>query len=108
MVRRDFIQKIAAASGGVAAAQGAATPARKAAPGATVVYMVKGFTCITCAVGLEVVLKGIQGISAAKATYPEGKVTVGYDPKLQSEEKIRAFINKATGFQVSQVVNQGR
>lgn len=98
MVRRDFIQKIAAAGSGTAVAAAAATA--KPAPAATAVYMVKGFTCITCAVGLEVVLRGIKGISAAKATYPEGKVTVGYDPVLQSEEKIRAFINKATGFQV--------
>lgn len=108
MVRRDFIQKIAAAgSGAAAAAQAAPTPA-KAAPAATVVFMVKGFTCITCAVGLEVVLRGIKGISAAKATYPEGKVTVGYDPALQSEDKIKAFIDKATGFQVSRVVTPGR
>lgn len=100
MVRRDFIQKIAAAGGGTAAAAAAKAAPAKAASAATAVFMVKGFTCITCAVGLEVVLRGIKGISAAKATYPEGKVTVGYDPALQSEEKIRAFINKATGFQV--------
>lgn len=103
MVRRDFIQKIAAAGTGTAAAAAA-----KPAPAARVVYMVKGFTCITCAVGLEVVLRGIKGISEAKATYPEGKVTVGYDPALQSEEKIRAFIDKATGFQVSRVVSPAK
>lgn len=110
MVRRDFIQKIAAAGSGTAAAAAAAVkPATaKPAPAATAVYMVKGFTCITCAVGLEVVLRGIKGISAAKATYPEGKVTVGYDPAMQSEEKIRAFINKATGFQVSRVITPAR
>lgn len=107
MVRRDFIQRIAAAAGTGTAASSAVKPA-KPAPAATAVYMVKGFTCITCAVGLEVVLRGIKGITSAKATYPEGKVTVGYDPALHSDEKIRAFIDKATGFQVSQVITPAR
>jgi Cu+-exporting ATPase len=99
MVRRDFIQKIAAGSGTAIAAS-----AKPSNAGSTVGFMVKGFTCVTCAVGLEVVLRGVKGISHAKATYPEGKVTVVYDPAVHSVEKIRAFINKTTGFQVTRIL----
>jgi copper chaperone CopZ len=97
MVRRDFIQKLTAAGGATTGLVKAAAPAH------SVTYQVKGFTCITCAVGLEVVLKGFRGVSAAKASYPEGKVIVGFDPKVTSEETIRTFINKATGFSVNAV-----
>jgi copper chaperone CopZ len=62
---------------------------------------VQGFTCITCAVGLEVVLKGFRGVTQAKAAYPEGKVVVAFDPAVTSGETIRTFINKATGFTVT-------
>jgi copper chaperone CopZ len=98
MVRRDFIQKLTAATG----ATGLATAA-KAAPAAsrTVTFQVKGFTCITCAIGLEVVLKGFRGVTQAKAAYPEGKVTVGFDSAVTSEDTIRAFIDKVTGFTVT-------
>ncbi len=94
MVRRDFIQKLTA--GGAVASVTAAPPASR-----TVTFQVKGFTCITCAIGLEVVLKGFRGVADAKATYPEGKVVVGFNPAGTSEETIRAFINKATGFTVT-------
>lgn len=100
MVRRDFIRKLSVAGGAASIAQAGEKPA---AAKRAVTYQVKGFTCITCAVGLEVVLKGFRGVAEAKATYPEGKVVVGFDPALTSEETIRAFINKATGFTVVEV-----
>ena len=99
MVRRDFVKRITAGGAtGLATASGAT-----AAPARTVSYQVKGFTCITCAIGLEVVLKGFRGVAQAKATYPEGKIVVGYDPVATSEERIREFINKATGFTVTKI-----
>jgi hypothetical protein len=36
----------------------------------TVVYKVNGFTCIACAVGLEVMLRGLKGVTRANASYP--------------------------------------
>ena len=97
MVRRDFIQKLTAGGATGLAITGEA----KAAPAQTVTYQVTGFTCITCAIGLEVVLKGFRGVATAKAAYPEGKVVVGFDPAMTSEETIRTFIDKATGFTVA-------
>ncbi len=98
MIRRDFIQKLTAGGATGLAVSGQA----KAAPARTVTFQVTGFTCITCAIGLEVVLKGFRGVATATAAYPAGKVVVGFDPALTSEETLRAFINKATGFKVVQ------
>ena len=79
----------------------AVTGKAKASTARTAAFQVTGFTCITCAIGLEVVLKGFRGVATAKAAYPEGKVVVSFDPAMTSEDKIRAFINKATGFTVA-------
>ncbi len=45
-------------------------------------YGVKGFTCITCAVGLEVMLRGLKGIANAKASYPANKVSIEFDEQV--------------------------
>jgi Cu+-exporting ATPase len=55
-------------------------------------YNVKGFTCITCAVGLETMLRQLKGIVRAKATYPENTVAIGFDEKVITETAIRHFI----------------
>ena len=55
---------------------------------------VKGFTCITCAVGLEVMLRGLKGVTWAKASYPEANVAIGFDANLTSEKTLRDFIAK--------------
>jgi copper chaperone CopZ len=58
----------------------------------TVIYQVKGFTCITCATGLDTLLSQQRGIASSKSTYPEGKATVTFDPKRTSEQAIVTFI----------------
>jgi Cu+-exporting ATPase len=58
----------------------------------TVIYFVKGFSCITCATGLDTLLGRQKGIISSKSTYPLGKVTVGFDPHQISEQAIVAFI----------------
>jgi copper chaperone CopZ len=40
-----------------------------------------------------------KGITSSKSTYPEGKVTVGFDPKRTNEQAIVAFIT-SLGFKV--------
>ena len=56
------------------------------------IYQVKGFTCITCATGLDTLLSQQKGIASSKSTYPEGKVTVAFDPNRITEQAIVAFI----------------
>jgi copper chaperone CopZ len=70
-----------------------------AGPHTTVIFQVKGFTCITCAVGLDTLLGKEKGIVSSRSTYPEGKVTVDFDPKECTEEAIREFIAEM-GFSV--------
>jgi Cu+-exporting ATPase len=97
MFRRQFIQIVALTS------VGALNPVESMAAGARnmVILRVKGFTCITCAVGLDTLLGREKGIVSSRSTYPEGKVTVVFDPKESSEETIREFIAGMGFFVVS-------
>lgn len=88
MIRRQFLQLVAL-SGAVSLAP---LEAMAGTDRITVVYHVKGFTCITCAVGLDTLLGKQKGILSSESTYPEGKVTVSFNPKSCSEDSIRAFI----------------
>jgi copper chaperone CopZ len=96
MFRRTFIQRVTA----VAGASGLViTETAKAAENKTLTYKIKGFSCVTCAVGLEVMLRQQKGIARAKASYPDGTVVLGFDPDLITESSIKQFITD-TGFTV--------
>jgi copper chaperone CopZ len=97
MFRRQFVRLIAAVGTGSVAA----IAATEAKDGKTVTYVVKGFSCITCAVGLDTMLQKQKGIVSSKSSYPDGIVTITYDPKQASEESLRAFIAE-TGFTVAE------
>ena len=88
MFRRRFLQLVTMASvGTLAPLEGMSARASK-----TVTYLVKGFSCITCATGLDTLLGQQKGITSSKSTYPDGKVTVAFDPNQITEEAIVAFI----------------
>jgi Cu+-exporting ATPase len=99
MDRRKFLCRVTAAGTG-AGIGAAAAPPSKAKENAAVTYSVKGFTCITCAVGLEVMLRGFRGVTRATASYPENKVSIGYDSRQVTEKTLKAFIAKC-GFSVA-------
>ena len=61
----------------------------------------KYFTCITCAVGLDTLLRQQKGVLSSKSTYPEGRVTVSYDPGIVTPSEIKAFIG-SMGFRVKE------
>jgi copper chaperone CopZ len=89
MQRRRFVQMMTLAGAGtLAAVELAHTGETK-----TATYRVKGFTCITCAVGLETMLREQTGVKWVKATYPEAHVTIRYDPSSVSEAALRGFIS---------------
>jgi copper chaperone CopZ len=91
MFRRRFLQLATMASvGGLAMVAEAAR---------TVTYRVSGFSCITCATGLDTMLGRQEGITSSKSTYPEGMVTVAFDPGRTNEQAIVAFIT-SLGFKV--------
>ena len=94
MIRRRFLSLMAL----VGASSLATLKAANALEKKTVTYKISGFTCITCAVGLETLLQREKGIIAAKASYPEAIATVTYDPKSISEASIVEAI-EGMGFQ---------
>lgn len=96
MLRRQFIQAVALSSVG---AMSPVETIAAAGPRATLILKVTGFTCPTCAVGLDTLLSKEQGILSSHSTYPEGKVTVVFDPKESSAKAIRDFIG-GMGFSV--------
>jgi copper chaperone CopZ len=96
MDRRKFICRITAGSAAGLTLAEAAPPKENR----SVLYKVKGFTCVTCAVGLEVMLRGLKGVTRATASYPEGNVTIGFDRNFTSEKTLKNFIENC-GFSVA-------
>ena len=96
MFRRRFLQLItlASANGLVSIESLAAEPTR------TATYRVKGFSCITCATGLDTMLSHQKGIKSSKSTYPAGIVTVCFNPGQITGPRIVAFIEEL-GFTVT-------
>ena len=88
MFRRSFIQRITCA--GVAGL--ATSAATKAGQHKSVTYRVTGFSCVTCAVGLEALLRRQNGITRADAKYPSGMVHIDFDPALISEKMLKSYI----------------
>ena len=95
MFRRDFIQRLTV--GGIGGA--AVTGAIRANDLKTITYRVKGFTCVTCAVGLETMLQREKGITSVKASYPKATVIIRFDPELIAENSLKEFIAEM-GFSV--------
>jgi len=96
MDRRNFLRGVTGATTAAATAGGlgiASAVAPKAAPkeSRNVTYRIKGFTCITCAVGLEVMLKGLKGVTRASASYPGNTVTIGFDEHVTTEKNVEGF-----------------
>ena len=96
MFRRDFIQRASIVGAGGLASLGSADAGQKA----TVKYTVKGFSCFTCAMGLQVLLQKQHGVLGAKACYPEATVVIDFDPSLVTEDALKKFIADA-GFHVT-------
>lgn len=83
--RRRFLQGITVAGAGAfAMADGKQSK--------SVTYNVKGFTCVTCAVGLEVMLRQEKGVLRAHASYPRANVQIEFDPHAVSEQKLHEYI----------------
>jgi copper chaperone CopZ len=104
MIRRKFLQLVALSGAGalapIGAIAGAASASDATVKGKTTVFQVRGFSCITCAVGLDTMFNRTKGILSSHSTYPEGKVTVRFDPGALNEAAVRAVITDA-GFTIA-------
>jgi copper chaperone CopZ len=95
MIRRKFIQMVAATGAGAFSSLAALS----AESSSTVTWFVQGFTCITCATGLDTLLSRQKGVISSASTYPEGKVVVRFHPSQINEHAIAGFIGEL-GFTV--------
>ncbi len=105
MDRRTFISRVMTGVAGTTVGIGVAKAGLPLADPAvtekqTVAYEVKGFTCITCATGLEVMLRRQKGVARADASYADARVVIGFDESLTSEDKLKEFI-ASCGFTVA-------
>jgi copper chaperone CopZ len=104
MIRRKFLQLIALSGAGalapLEAIAGTASIVDADAKGKTAVFQVKGFSCVTCAVGLDTMFSRTKGILSSHSTYPEGKVTVLFHPEMIADAAVRAVITDA-GFTIA-------
>ena|SRR5579862_830580 len=94
MIRRQFIQLATLAGVSGLTALGAAAGETR-----TVTYRIKGFSCITCAVGLDTMLSRHKGILRSKSTYPDGVAIIDFHPSMITEDSIKSFISEM-GFTV--------
>jgi copper chaperone CopZ len=95
MIRRKFLQLATLSGAGALATLGIEASERK-----TVAYRVRGFTCITCAVGLDALLQRQRGVIWSTSSYPEGTVKIEFHPHLVTESSLKAFIAEM-GFSVA-------
>jgi Cu+-exporting ATPase len=58
----------------------------------TVTWRVQGFTCITCAVGLDTLLEREKGVVSTRSSYPEAKTTIVFHPEVVTEDALKATI----------------
>lgn len=100
MIRRQFI-KIATLTGATGLASfgvvealpsGSSSSAADRKDIKTVTWHVRGFTCVTCAVGLETLLHREKGVVTATATYPQAMVTIQYHSDFVNEAALRSTI----------------
>jgi copper chaperone CopZ len=105
MNRRNFLNRTMGATAGLGLAGAGALAISKLAEtrpreNQTTTYKVQGFTCITCATGLEVMLMEQPGVARARASYPDASVAIGFDKNLTTEAALREFI-ASCGFSVA-------
>jgi copper chaperone len=86
MFRRRFLQLMTLAGAGTLA------KTAEAAQEKAVTYHIKGFSCITCAVGLDVMLRRNKGILRSNSTYPEAITTIDFDPNQITTTTIKSLI----------------
>src|SRR5579875_914996 len=86
MIRRTFLQLLTLAGAG------SLTTGCTDARAQTITYQIKGFSCVTCAAGLDVMLRRNKGILRSHSTYPEAITTIEYEPNVITPATIQPLI----------------
>jgi anaerobic selenocysteine-containing dehydrogenase len=88
MIRRNFIRLMTLAGMGSVPVLQAATKSNQM----TIHYKVTGFTCITCAVGLDAMLQREKGVVWSQSSYQDARTCVCFHPDLTNDEALRNAI----------------
>jgi copper chaperone CopZ len=104
MDRRWLLGRIVGATAGLGVAAAAGVAVRSphilsSVEDHALIYSVDGFTCVTCAVGLETMLRKAKGVTSAHTSYPERTVSIGFDSRLTSQLELKEMI-ESFGFKV--------
>ena len=98
MIRRQFLE-IAGLTGAAALISlrresGAAEkhPEEDTKGTETATWVVGGFSCVTCAVGLETMLRQKKGVASAHASYPASSVAIHFHPGLVSKTALQSYM----------------
>lgn len=86
MIRRTFLHLLTLAGAG------GFTTGCTEAKAQTITYKIQGFSCVTCAAGLDVMLRRNKGILRSHSTYPEAISTIEYEPKTITPTTIQSLI----------------
>jgi copper chaperone CopZ len=87
MFRRKFITRLAMSGATTMATVGAANSK-------TVTYRIKGFTCVTCAVGLDSLLSKQEGVIRVHSSYPNSSTEIQFRPSRTNENALKEFISE--------------
>jgi anaerobic selenocysteine-containing dehydrogenase len=86
MFRRRFIQLMTLAGAGSLATNSEAAQTK------TVTYSITGFSCITCAVGLDVMLRRNKGVLRSNSSYPNASTTIDFNPAQITNPTLKSLI----------------
>jgi hypothetical protein len=103
MFRRNFLTRLTAA--GATGLAGMVTV--NASQNKTVTYRVKGFSCITCAVGLDAMLARQEGIIRSRSSYADGISVIEFNPDRVGEKRLQEFIGEM-GFTAEKTDSGGK
>jgi copper chaperone CopZ len=88
MIRRQFIRLISFAGASSLPRLGMAATGGKQ----TITYHIKGFSCVTCAVGLDVMLERKDGVAWCKSSYTDATSTICFNPAVIGEPSLKQAI----------------
>jgi P-type Cu2+ transporter len=55
-------------------------------------FHIEGMHCGSCAVGIQMIVSGLDGVSGAQVSYEDKKGTFDYDPaKVKKEDIVKAI-----------------
>jgi Cu+-exporting ATPase len=90
MIRRQFLRLAAlAGASGLPSLTLAASRDRE-----TITYQIKGFSCATCAVGLDATLEKKDGVVSSKSSYREAETTISFEPAVISQRSLKDAIEE--------------